>query len=203
MNNTTPVIFQISTDRLRSLCDVVMGVALVLLALNIDIPDLSSVTNAASLFQFFLSEFPAFFSFVISFLVIAKCWQIHNLLFYHVKQVDKRILWLTLFYLFSICLLVFTAGLPIHFEDKTIVDIFSLSLLLPALLLSLLCVRVVYLWQFDEEIEISEARKRAAVILMTKILLIPILALILIGISYYRVNLAYYLWALMFLVICV
>ena len=201
MRNPVLTIFQISTDRLRSLCDVVMGVAMVLLVLNIDLPDLSEVKDAASFIQVFSSEFPAIFSFMISFLVIAKCWQIHNLLFHHVKRVDKRMLWLTIFYLFSICLLIFTAGLPIRFNDKTIVDIFSLSLLLPALLLSFLCVRVVYLWQFDEEIEITETRKKAAVILMLKIFLIPILAFISIGISFYQIDIAYYFWVLMFLVV--
>lgn len=201
MRNGYSAIFQLSIDRLRSLCDVMMGAVLVLLVLNIDLPNLANVKDAPSLLQLFYSEFPAFFSFLVSFLVVAKCWQIHNLLFNHVKQVDNKILWLTMFYLLSICLLIFTAGLPVRFEDKTIVNIFSLSLLLPALLLSLLCVRVVYAWKLDEEIELSETRKRAAVILMLKIFLIPLLALISIGLSFYRVHIAYYFWAMMFLVI--
>lgn len=200
-NSPSLPIFQISVDRLRALCDVVMGVVMVLLVLNIDLPDISQVKDAGSLLQVFYAEFPAFFAFVISFIVVAKCWQIHTLLFYHVKKVDKRILWITLFYLFSICLLIFTSGLPIHFEDKAIVDIFSLSLLLPALLLSSLCVRVVYAWRLDEEIELSEARKRATVILTLKTFVIPVLSLISIGVSFYSVSIAFYLWTLVFFVI--
>src|SRR3989338_8347587 len=144
-HSETPL-FQLSIDRLRSLCDVVMGVVFVVLVLNIDIPDLSAVKSTQNLMDVFSHELPAVFSFVICFLVVAKCWQIHNLLFYHVKQVDKRILWLTMFYLLSMVFLIFTAGLPMRFDDKAIVIIFSLSLVFPPFFLSMLCARVVYAW---------------------------------------------------------
>lgn len=195
--------FQLSIDRLGSLCDVVMGAVFVILVLNIDIPDLSQVRTAQNLVDTFLLELPALFSFVICFLVVAKCWQIHNLLFNHVKQVDKRILWLTMFYLLSISFLVFVAGLRINFTDRTIVTVFSMSLIFPPFLLSMLCARVVYSWKVDDSIYLSEGRKRAAVVLMLKIFLIPAVAILSILLSYIDIKLAYYIWALMLLVIFV
>lgn len=202
-NHPEAPLFQLSIDRLRSLCDVVMGVVFVVLVLNIDIPDLSAVRTTQNLMDVFSHELPAVFSFVICFLVVAKCWQIHNLLFYHVKEVDKRILWLTMFYLLTISFLVFTAGLRIHFLDKTVVVIFSVSMMLPPLLLSMLCARVVYAWQRDESIYLSENRKRAAVILMLKIFLIPLLAIVSVLLTYVDLQLAYYIWAAMILIIFV
>jgi len=198
----TPL-FQLSIDRLRALCDVVMGVVFVILVLNIDIPDLSVVKTTQNLMAVFSAQLPAIFSFVICFLVVAKCWQIHNLLFYHVKQVDKRILWLTMFYLLTIAFLVFTGGLRIHFLDKMVVIVFSVSLMLPPLLLSMLCARVVYAWQLDESIYLSENRKKAAVILMLKIFLIPLLAIISVLLTYVNFQLAYYIWSAMILIIFV
>lgn len=195
--------FQLSIDRLSSLCDVVMGAVLVILVLNIDIPDLSQVKTAQNLMDAFILQMPALFSFLICFLVVAKCWQIHNLLFHHVKQVDKRVLWLTMFYLLSIAFLVFAAGLRINFEDKAMVIIFSLCLIFPPFLLSMLCARVVYSWKFDDSIYLSEGRKRAAVILMLKIFLIPAISVISITLAYFDVMLAYYIWLLMLLVIFV
>ena len=195
--------FQLSIDRLRSLCDVVMGVVLVILVLNIDIPDLSHVTTAQNLMSVFSQELPMIFSFIICFLVVAKCWQIHNLLFYHVKKVDKRVLWLTMFYLLTITLLIFTAGLPMRFDDQTIVIVFTISLMLPPLVLSMLCARVVYDWRFDESIYLSEGRKRAAVVLMLKIFLIPLLGLASVFLTYVSVPLSYYVWVLMLLIIFV
>lgn len=198
-----PSPFQLSIDRLRSLCDVVMGAVFVVLVLNIDIPDLSQVKTAQNLSDAFFLELPALFSFVTCFLVVAKCWEIHNLLFYHVKRADKRVLWMTMFYLLSIAFLVFTAGIHKRFFDMTTVIIFSTSLMMPAFLLSILCVRVVYMWQFDESIFLSEGRKRAAVILMLKTFLIPAVGISSIVVSYFNVRAAFYLWSLMILVIFV
>ncbi|EKD77034.1 MAG: hypothetical protein ACD_42C00498G0003 [uncultured bacterium] len=202
MQHNTPL-FQLSIDRLRSLCDVVMGAVFVVLVLNIDIPDLSQVKTAQNFLDAFFLELPALFSFVICFLVVAKCWQIHNLLFHHVKQVDKRVLWLTMFYLLSISFLVFSAGLHMRFDEKIIVIVFSLSLLMPPFLLSMLCARVVYAWKFDESIYLSEDRKRAAVVLMLKIFLIPAIAISSVLLTYVDIPLSYYIWSLMLLVIFV
>ena len=195
--------FQLSTDRLRSLSDVVMGVVFVVLVLNIDIPDLSQVKTAQNLMDAFVVEFPTLFSFVICFLVAAKCWQIHNLLFHHVKKVDKRILWLTMFYLLSISFLVFSGGLRMDFTGKAIIFVFSVSLMFPPFFLSMLCARVVYAWQFDDSIYLSEGRKRAAVILMLKISLIPLVSVISILLTFENITLAYYIWALMLVIIFV
>src|SRR3990167_1650561 len=189
--------FKLSIERLGSLCDVVMGAVFVVLVLNIDIPDLSQVRTAHNLIDAFLQELPSLFSFVVCFLVVAKCWEIHNLLFNHVKQVDKRILWLTLFYLLSISFLVFIAGMHVNFHDDTIVTAFSTSLIFPPFLLAMLCARVVYSWKVDDSIYLSEGRKRAAVILMLKIFLIPAIALLSIILTYINVKLAYYIWSLM------
>ncbi|HLD84340.1 MAG TPA: TMEM175 family protein [Coxiellaceae bacterium] len=201
MEDTSP--FQLSIDRLRGLCDVVMGVALVMLVLNIDIPNLSDVHDAQHFMNAFSHQAPSLFSFLICFLVIAKCWQIHSLLFYHVKTVDRRILWLTMFYLLTIIFLVFTSGLKIRFDDQIILAIFSANLMLPALVLSMLCARVVYGWKLDESIYLSEARKRASVILMLKIFLIPLIAVISFALSYVNVSLGFYSWVLMLFVIFV
>ncbi len=195
--------FQLSIDRLGSLCDVVMGAVFVVLVLNIDIPDLAHAHTAQNLRDAFFLELPTIFSFLICFLVVAKCWQIHNLLFQHVKQVDKRILWLTMFYLLSITFLVFAAGLHINFLDKTVVTVFSISLMFPPFLLSLLCARVVYSWKTDESIYITEGRKQAAVILMLKTFLIPVIAIISVLLANFDIKFAYYIWALMLLVIFV
>ncbi len=67
----------------------------------------------------------------------------------------------------------------------------------------LLCARVVYAWQFDDSIYLSEGRKRAAVILMLKISLIPLVSVISILLTYENITLAYYMWALMLVIIFV
>src|SRR3989338_1414289 len=181
LENTSP--FQLSTDRLRSLCDVVMGAVLVVLILNIDFPDLSTVSTTQTLLNIFYEKLTSIFSFLICFLVVAKCWEIHNLLFYHVKNADRRIVWLTMLYLFCV--------------------IFSISLMMPAFILSMLCARVVYSWKLDESIYISETRKRASVILMLKIYMIPAIAIFSFILTYVDVLFAYYVWSLMLIVIFV
>lgn len=195
--------FQLSIGRLRSLCDVVMGSVFVALVLNIDIPDLSQVQAADTLVDAFLVELPALFSFFICFLVVAKCWQIHNLLFCHVKRVDKQLLWLTLFYLLSIAFLVFVGGLHVDFTERMVIIVFSVSLIFPAFFLSMLCARVVYAWRLDDSIYLSEERKSASVILMLKILLIPLLAIISILLTSFDLKCGYYIWAFMLLIIFV
>lgn len=189
--------FHLSIGRLRSLCDVVMGVVFVALVLNIDIPDLSQIEATSSLSDAFFTELPALFSFFTCFLVVAKCWQIHNLLFCHVKRVDNKLLWLTLFYLLSIAFLVFVGGLHIDFTQRMVVIAFSVSLIFPAFFLSMLCARVVYAWRLDDSIYLSEERKSAAVLLMLKILLIPALAVVSILLTSVNLKVSYYSWVLM------
>ena len=201
MNQTEHSPFQLSIDRLRSLCDVVMGAVLVVLVLNIDIPSLSQIKVSHDVTQVFVVSFPAFFAFLTCFLVVAKCWELHNLLFHHVKQVDKRILWLTIFYLLSVAFLVSTAGIHMQPHDQISVIAFSTTLMMPALLLSAMCVRVVYAWRLDESIYLSEGRKRAAVILLLKTFLIPLVGIVSIILSYVNAIYAYYLWTAILLII--
>ncbi len=105
--------------------------------------------------------------------------------------------------LLSIAFLVFSGGLHIDFSDRVIVIVFSASLMFPPFFLSMLCARVVYAWHFDESIYLSEGRKRAAVILMLKIFLIPLVSIVSILLTYENIALAYYIWALMLMIIFV
>ena len=99
-----------SLGRLLTLCDGVFAIAMTLLALDLRVPDLSHPTNAE--LQHALGQHASnYYSFLISFYVVANYWMRHRRLMRSVKTIDTALIGQTVFLLLCVAALPFPAAL--------------------------------------------------------------------------------------------
>jgi len=120
----------ISKNRLETLVDGIFAFAMTLLVLSLTVPEISSAEAVQKLPSVLAGMWPAFFSFIIAFLVLAGFWMSHHRFFLVMKTIDKNILWLNLVTLMGIVFVPFTTNLAGDYSDVPIaVELFHLNLL--------------------------------------------------------------------------
>jgi uncharacterized membrane protein len=123
-----------SADRMVTLSDGVVAIALTLLVLQIGVPASSMLHNPDSgveLARELAKSSDEWISYVISFYVIAQFWLVHHQVFRRiVTQRDGLAMW-NFAFLFTITVMPFTSDLLGQFSENPVaVDIFALNLLL-------------------------------------------------------------------------
>lgn len=128
----------LSKSRIEALSDGVFAIAMTLLVLKLDVPDVSHHSSNAEMLQQLLTETPAFVSFVATFAIAAGFWLLHHLTFHFVRYVDGLLCWVNLVLLMFVSLLPFSAGMMGHLFVHPVSQFFYFgNLLAIALLLSL------------------------------------------------------------------
>ncbi len=124
-------------DRLLTLSDGVVAIALTLLVLQLKVPSLSQVTNpnsAAQLAAALGREGDQLISYVISFYVVAQFWLVHHRVFRHLAGQREGLAWWNFAFLFTITIMPFTSALLGEYSSNPLaVDVFALNLLLASL----------------------------------------------------------------------
>ncbi len=102
-------------DRLVFFCDAIFAIAITILILQIDVPEvINSETPAATLVELW----PSFMSYAISFFVIGRFWISHLNLYTYVKRVDMKLIVNNLVFMAFIVFLPFpTAFYGTHSEN--------------------------------------------------------------------------------------
>ena len=113
-------------ERLVFFTDAVFAIAITLLVIDLKIPNFESITSEDDYANRFIGIVPNLFSFTLSFFVIGMYWESHHMLFSFVVKWDRPLLWLNIFFLFSIILMPFTTA-----------GLFSLPLRMPWLIYSI------------------------------------------------------------------
>jgi uncharacterized membrane protein len=98
----------VSTSRLEAFSDGVIAVAITLLVLNIELPDLKP---GQSLFSGLIGQWPVYAAYVVSFLIIGIIWINHHVMIARLREADRTILFLNLLLLMSIAVLPFATRL--------------------------------------------------------------------------------------------
>ena len=93
-------------ERLLAFSDGVFGVAITLLVIDLRLP----ADADADLLRGLLALGPKLALFVFTFLVVGTTWLAHHRKFSYVDHVDRRLLWLNLFYLMALCLVPFASS---------------------------------------------------------------------------------------------
>ena len=114
-------------DRIVFFSDAVVAIAITLLVLDLklDVPKPRSVqwSDLAALL-------PKFAAFVLSFVLIALFWIIHNQFFRHIKRMNEPLVWLNVIWLFFIALLPFsTSLLSAHFGEPVSTMVYTINTL--------------------------------------------------------------------------
>ena len=104
-------LFAFTVERVVFFSDAVFAIAITLLAFNLRLPDLPPGQTNASLLDAIGALAPAFFAFVLSFLVIAAFWVGHYRTFRYVVDIDGRLLAINFAFLFCIAILPFPTSI--------------------------------------------------------------------------------------------
>jgi uncharacterized membrane protein len=126
-----------SVERLLTLSDGVVAIALTLLVLQLRVPSpahMADPNSASELATQLRKDSDQLVSYVISFYVIAHFWLIHHRVFRRVAGQKESLAWWNFAFLFTITIMPFTSDLlGLYSSNPLAVDIFALNLLLASL----------------------------------------------------------------------
>jgi uncharacterized membrane protein len=112
-------------ERTVAFSDGVFAIAITLIVLSIDVPDLSSGADLGAALRDLGPNFLAYF---IGFAVIGLFWINHHRFFEQLERFDFRLLWLNLLFLSLVCLLPFTTDvLGTYDRESVAVALYALN----------------------------------------------------------------------------
>ena len=179
-------------NRLLTLSDGVIAIALTLLVLQLRVPDPSQLANpdsAADLAAQLSKGSASLVSYVISFYVIAQFWMVHRQVFRRLSDQEEGLEWVNFAFLFTITIMPFASDLLGDFVGNPLaVDIFALNLLLASL-----STQAMIIIARRKGLLISDARERSARISAA---VVPVVMAASIGLSWWSTSAAMYSWIL-------
>jgi uncharacterized membrane protein len=100
----------LSKHRIEALVDGIFAVTMTLLVIELRLPEHADAGNSAQLLETLRELAPTFFSWVLSFLVLALFWTANHRLYSYVSRVDPTLLWYTILLLAGASLLPFASA---------------------------------------------------------------------------------------------
>lgn len=117
-------------SRVAALTDGIFAVAITLLAFDLKIPTDHPLVDDASALAALASIAINFALYALSFLVLGLYWIGINFQFHFVRQTDRSLIWINLFFLMFVCLVPFsTAFVGTHRDLRVPVAVYALNLL--------------------------------------------------------------------------
>lgn len=174
------VLYRLGVDKptMMVFADAVFSIAITLLVLEIRLPELDPATNSA-LVSALLTDIPAFMGYVISFFSIASWWvQVHQLYSY-VHKLDRRLMWLTICFLFFIGFTPFATYVFAHYPELLVAYLFYLAVYLLSGAVYYICAvyannhRELMVLELDEAM-IGRLRRVLAIYAAVALLTVPI-----------------------------
>jgi len=114
----------LSKSRIEALSDGVFSIAMTLLVLKLEVPEVMHHSSNQAMLEQLLALAPQFTTFVATFLIAGGFWFLHHLTFHFIRNVDGFLVWVNLFFLMFISLLPFSAGLMSHFSVHPVSQLF-------------------------------------------------------------------------------
>jgi uncharacterized membrane protein len=125
--------FVLTTRRIEALADGIFAIAMTLLVLTLTLPD--ATQTKLSLSQLMAEQWPKFFNYALSFLLLAIFWVIHNQEFHVIRRTDRGHIWINIGILMFVALMPFSTDVTGSYSNETLAEIlFSANLLILGLL---------------------------------------------------------------------
>jgi uncharacterized membrane protein len=113
-----------STKRIETLVDGIFAIAMTLLVLSLDVPQLISPVADATLQSVLIGLEPKLFSYALSFVLLAIFWRVNHGQFYHIKRLNNTLLWITVIWLLFVALVPFSTSLTGEYGSLTSANAF-------------------------------------------------------------------------------
>lgn len=104
-----------NNSRLETFCDGVFAIAITILILEIKIPRISSVSSIDEFWHEIILEWPAWFGFALSFIIILVAWVNHHDMFKLINKSSPTFTYANGLLLFSVASVPFTTGVMSEF----------------------------------------------------------------------------------------
>ena len=129
----------IGVDRIAAFSDAVFAVAITLLVLNIDVPQVPANLVSEKLSSEIWALWPQFAAFIVSFVIIGFFWIFHHMMFRVIRRYTIPFLWMNLMLLMCIVFIPFTAALFSEYPSTEVATMFYAgSWAVPSLILALM-----------------------------------------------------------------
>jgi uncharacterized membrane protein len=126
----------LSTNRLEAFSDGVFAVAITLLVLNLQVPQIDTISELVPKLG---ALWPKLLSYALSFVLVGIYWVAHHNTFHYIKRSDRNLLWLNILLLMCIVFLPFpTALLGQYPEQQVSIIIYAGTLVITGLVLQTL-----------------------------------------------------------------
>lgn len=114
----------VTTKRIETLADGIFAIAMTLLVLSIGVPQIAEPVSSAALQQSLIDLIPKFFSYALSFVLLAVFWRINHQQFYVIKRADTTLLWINILWLLFVALVPFSTSLIGEYGEYQITEVF-------------------------------------------------------------------------------
>jgi len=123
----------LSTSRLEALSDAIFAFAMTLLVLTLTLPD--ATQTKLDLSQLLAAQWPKFFNYALSFLLLAIFWIVHHQQFRFIHRTDRNHIWINIGILMFVALMPFSTDVTGDYSGNTLAQLlFSGNLLILGLL---------------------------------------------------------------------
>ena len=125
--------FVLTTRRIEALADSIFAIAMTLLVLTLTLPDMAQ--TKLSLSQLLADQWPKFFNYALSFLLLAIFWIVHHQQFHVIRRTDRRHVWINIGILMFVALMPFSTDIAGDYSGETLAElVFSANLMILGLL---------------------------------------------------------------------
>jgi uncharacterized membrane protein len=104
-------------ERITAITDGVLAIAITLLVLNLDVPQVTGSDRAEELAERLWAMLPEFEIYLCSFAVIGFYWYSHHQMFKFIRGTDAALVWLNLAFLLPLTVLPFLSELASDYDD--------------------------------------------------------------------------------------
>ena len=187
----------LSKHRVETLTDGIFAVAMTLLVLNINVPEISS--HSTSIIETELAKrlfdlWPKVLSYGISFVILAIYWSAHRRQFHYVKHTDGVLIWTNIMFLMAISLLPFSTSLIGQYREQQLsIFVYGGNSIIIAFLLYIQWMYVTNHYRLVDKNLDPYIKK----MLPTRLLFGILIYLIAIGVSFLYIHLSIFLFTLM------
>jgi uncharacterized membrane protein len=113
-----------TTKRIETLVDGIFAIAMTLLVLSLNVPQILYPATNAQILGFLVNMAPQFFIYILSFLLLATFWRVNHVQFNLIKKTDQGLLWINIFWLMLVALVPFSTNLVGDYGYLTVPMVF-------------------------------------------------------------------------------
>lgn len=144
MTNENNVRKILEKDRISALTDGIFAFSMTLLIVGIAVPEIPKITAPIELGAKLKEMTPSINDFILSFILLAVFWNLHQKQFNVIKYIDERLSWINILLLLAVVFIPFTTNLQSKYDNSILaVTIFNINLLIISLF-------YYFIWKYAE-----------------------------------------------------